>query len=125
MLGNAPMKLQPSIIDAAIASGVTEFYPSEFGGDIEQGTLLTSRYMRDKHITRAHLRASAKKHPGFNYTFIMCGGFSEFGLHPWFGTDIEKRTFTFYGDPGARPQQMTGVREYVLPLQTVEENVRY
>lgn len=107
------MKLQPDIIDAAIKGGVTEFYPSEFGSDIAQGIYLTSRYMRDKHLTRDHCRAAAKKHPGFNYTFIMCGGFSEFALHPWFGTDIEKHTFTLYGDPSAQDQQMTAVREYV------------
>lgn len=108
------MKLQPDIIDAAIKGGVTEFYPSEFGSDIAQGIYLTSRYMRDKHLTRSHCREAAKKHPGFNYTFIMCGGFSEFALHPWFGTDIEKHTFTLYGDPSAQEQQMTAVREYVF-----------
>ena len=89
--------------------------------DIAQGTLLTSRYMRDKHITRDHLRAVAKTHPGFSYTFIMCGGFSEFALHPWFGTDIGKHSFTLYGDPGAREQQMTAVREYVCS-KTIQEN---
>lgn len=93
------MKYQPAIIDAAVAAGVTEFYPSEFGNDIEQGEYLTNRYFRDKHITRQHLRNVAKKNPGFNYTFLITGGFIEFALHPLFGMDIDKHTFTFYGPP--------------------------
>jgi hypothetical protein len=93
------MKLQPAIIDAAIEGGVTEFYPSEFGSDISQGKYLTNRYFRDKRLTRNHLREVVKKHPGFNYTFMITGGFSEFVCHPIFGVDIQKHTFTFYGTP--------------------------
>ena len=84
MLGNHAMKYQPAIIDAAMAAGVTEFYPSEFGSDIGQGKYTTSRYWQDKRKTREYLRNVAKNNPGFNYTFLITGGFIEFALHPLF-----------------------------------------
>lgn len=107
------MKYQPAIIDAAIAAGVTEFYPSEFGSDIGQGEYMTHRYWRDKVMTREYLRAVAKTNPGFNYTFVVTGGFIEFALHPLFGMDIEKHTFTFYGQP-EKQEALTAVNEYAF-----------
>lgn len=104
------MKCQPAIIDAAMAAGVTEFYPSEFGSDIGQVDYLTNRYFRDKHITRQHLRNVAKKNPGFNYTFLITGGFIEFALDPLFGMDIDKHTFAFYGPP-EKQESLTAVYE--------------
>ncbi|KAH7385212.1 hypothetical protein DE146DRAFT_759474 [Phaeosphaeria sp. MPI-PUGE-AT-0046c] len=109
-LGNHAMKYQPAIIDAAITAGVTEFYPSEFGSDIGQGDYLTHRYWRDKRITRQHLYKVAKENVGFNYTFIITGGFIEFALHPLFGMDIDKHTFTFYGPP-EKQEALTAVRD--------------
>jgi hypothetical protein len=110
MLGNHAMKHQPAIIDAAIAAGVTEFYPSEFGSDIGQGQYLTHRYWRDKQITRQHLRDVSKNNPEFSYTFLVTGGFVEFALHPLFGMDIDKHTFTFYGS-SEREEALPAVHE--------------
>ncbi|KAI9149946.1 NAD(P)-binding protein [Paramyrothecium foliicola] len=99
LLGNHAMKDQPSIIDAAVKGGVTEFYPSEYGSDIAQDDFRTNRYFRDKLLTRAHLEKVAKLNPNFNYTYIMVGGFVEFAVKPYFGVDTEEHTFTFYGTP--------------------------
>jgi hypothetical protein len=110
MLENHAMKFQAAIINAAMAAGVTEFYPSEFGSDLGQGDYLTNRYWRDKHITRQYLRNVAKKNPGFNYTFLITGGFIEFALHPLFGMDIDKSTFTFCGPP-EKQEALTAVHE--------------
>ena len=104
------MKCQPAIADAAIAAGVTEFYPSEYGSDIGQGEYLTNRYWRDKQITRQHLRNVAKDHPQFNYTFLITGGFMDYALHPLFGMDVDKHTFTFYGPP-EKQEALTAVDE--------------
>lgn len=114
MLGNHAMKHQPAIVDAAITAGVTELYPSEFGSDIGQGDYLTHRYWRDKQLVRQHLRHVAKENPDFNYTFMVTGGFMEFALHPLFGMDIDKHTFTFYGPP-EKQEALTAVHEQVLP----------
>ncbi|KAK9366243.1 hypothetical protein V1509DRAFT_299084 [Lipomyces kononenkoae] len=99
LAGNDIMKFQPQMIDAAIAAGVTHYYSSEFGVDINLKPFLSERYFRDKHVTREHLRSKAKELPGFHFTFIIIGVFAEtFALTPVFGVDQEKKEFTFYGD---------------------------
>ncbi|KAF1996682.1 NAD(P)-binding protein [Amniculicola lignicola CBS 123094] len=110
LLGNHAMKYQPAIIDACIKAGVTDFYPSEYGSDISQGDYLTNRYFRDKHVTRQHLRSTVTLIPSFNYTLIMVGGFVEFALMPFFGTDTENKTFTFYG-PSEKAEPLTAVAD--------------
>ncbi|KAF2494836.1 NAD(P)-binding protein [Lophium mytilinum] len=104
LLGNHVMAAQPAIIDAAIAAGVTEFYPSEYGGDCHQGAYLTNPYFREKQRTVAHLRAAVQKTPGFNYTLVITGAFVEFALMPLFGVDTEKHTFVLYGSSEKRAE---------------------
>ncbi|KAH7305652.1 hypothetical protein BKA65DRAFT_578543 [Rhexocercosporidium sp. MPI-PUGE-AT-0058] len=110
ILGNEPMKLQPQIIDAAIAGGVTHFYPSEFGSDLSHPAAVTQRYFRDKQVTRRHLEHVAKKHDTFGYTYIMNGGFAEFAAHPAFGFNQAERKFEFWGDT-KRVQPFAGVKD--------------
>ncbi|KAF7369782.1 NAD(P)-binding protein [Mycena venus] len=43
LAGNAAMKLQPAMIDAAIAGGARHFIPSEFGADIAQNGIWKNR----------------------------------------------------------------------------------
>ena len=93
------MKLQPAIIDAALSSGIREFFPSEYGSDMSQGAYLTNRYFRDKHLTRSHLEKAIKSNRDFNYTLVMVGGFMEFAAGELFGIDSKKHPFTFYGNP--------------------------
>lgn len=112
MLGNHAMQYQPAIIDAALSSGVTNFYPSEFGSDISQGAYRTNRYFREKHNTRAHLAKVAEVHKGFGYTLIINAGFAEYAAHPAFGFDPENFTFEFFG-PKEKREPLTGVRESV------------
>lgn len=112
LLGDHAMKHQPAIIDACLAAGVTEFYPSEYGSDIEQGDYPNNRYFRDKILTREALRKTVAENPnsGFNYTLMMVGGFIEFVTKPLFGGDLEKKTFTFYGAP-EKTEALTAVAE--------------
>lgn len=99
LAGNSIMVDQPQMIDAAIEAGVTHFYPSEFGVDIDQPFFLQERYFRDKHSTREHLRKRAREVPGFVFTEIIIGAFAEtFVLSSVFGLDRQGRTFTYYGE---------------------------
>ncbi|GKZ34365.1 hypothetical protein AbraIFM66950_004596 [Aspergillus brasiliensis] len=99
LAGNSIMVDQPQMIDAAIEAGVTHFYPSEFGVDISQPAFLQERYFRDKHLTREHLRKTARELPGFVFTEMIIGAFAEtFILSDVFGLDRQARTFTYYGD---------------------------
>ncbi|KAM0249164.1 hypothetical protein ACHAQJ_009171 [Trichoderma viride] len=99
VVGNSIMRLQPAMIESAIAGGVRHFYPSEFGTDISQDGLRTLRYFRDKHVTRDHLAAKAKEHPDFYYTLVLIGIFTEWAADPFYGVDVEAHTAITYGRP--------------------------
>ncbi|KAJ7153815.1 hypothetical protein C8R46DRAFT_912434 [Mycena filopes] len=101
LAGNAVIRLQPAMIDAALAGGVRHFYPSEFGTDIAQDGIWDFRYFRDKVVTRDHLRATAKAHPDFRYTLMLVGAFSEWCCSEFSGVDVEKHTVRSYGYPEA------------------------
>jgi len=102
LAGNAVMRLQPAMIEAAIAGGVRHFYPSEFGTDINLDGVWNFRYFRDKVVTRDHLVAAAKAHPGFRYTLLLVGAFSEWVCGEFSGVDVEKHTVRSYGYPNAQ-----------------------
>jgi len=111
------MKYQPDIIKSCLSAGVTEFYPSEYGSDIEQGDYPANRYFRDKIITREAARKavvdSAVSGQEFNYTLVMVGGFMEFLMKPLFGADLAEKTFTFYGKK-EKTEAVTAVKELVF-----------
>ncbi|KAJ7899253.1 hypothetical protein B0H14DRAFT_3543635 [Mycena olivaceomarginata] len=100
LTGNTAMKLQPGMIDAAIAGGVRHFYPSELGTD-SYVAIGKRRYFRDKIATREHLRDRAREVPGFSYTLLMTGAFTEFAPSPFNNVDIENHTAVSYGVPDA------------------------
>ncbi|KAJ7160643.1 hypothetical protein C8R43DRAFT_1086806 [Mycena crocata] len=102
LVGNLAMKLQPAMIDAAIAAGVRHFYPSELGADIGRGAHGKIRYFRDKVVTREHLRQRVREVPGFAYTLLMTGAFTEFTASAFNRIDVEKHTAEPYGTANAR-----------------------
>jgi hypothetical protein len=95
------MKLQPGMIDAAIAGGARHFYPSELGTDISYGDIGKKRFFRDKVATREHLHDRAREVPGFAYTLLMTGGFTELAPSSFNNVDVEKHTASPYGSPDA------------------------
>ena len=100
LVGNALLRLQPAMIEAAVSGGVTHFYPSEWNSDIDQPEIANMRYFRDKMATRAHAHAVAQANPNFKYTIFITGIFTEWV--PMFGWDHEKKTAVVYGDPAKR-----------------------
>ncbi|KAJ7760247.1 hypothetical protein DFH07DRAFT_884056, partial [Mycena maculata] len=100
LTGNTAMKLQPGIINAAIDGGVRHFYPSELGTD-SYLAIGKRRYFRDKIATREHLRDRAHEVPGFAYTILMTGAFTEYVPSPFNNVDIENYTADSYGAPNA------------------------
>ncbi|KAJ6560953.1 hypothetical protein B0H10DRAFT_1966757 [Mycena sp. CBHHK59/15] len=91
LAGNSVMRLQPAMIEAAIAGGVRHFYPSEFGTDISQDGVWQFHYFRDK----------AKEHPDFRYTLMLVGSFSEWAYSSFNGVDLQNHTIEAYGHPDA------------------------
>ncbi|KAG0650032.1 hypothetical protein D0Z07_3871 [Hyphodiscus hymeniophilus] len=100
-VGNALMGQQSKMIDAAIAGGVTHFYPSEWNSDISQKEISGMRYFQDKQLTRSHLAAKAKDHPNFTYTLFITGIFTEWTFLEFYGFDHEKLEVYAYGTPDA------------------------
>ncbi|KAJ6466127.1 hypothetical protein C8R47DRAFT_1235034 [Mycena vitilis] len=101
LAGNGAMKLQPGMIDAAIAGGARHFYPSEYGTDLSRGAVGKKRYFRDKIATREHLRLRAREVPGFAYTLLLTGAFTEAMPSVYSGIDLETHTARPYGTPDA------------------------
>ncbi|KAJ6528933.1 hypothetical protein B0H19DRAFT_968764 [Mycena capillaripes] len=101
LVGNGAMRLQPGMIEAAVAGGVRHFYPSEFGTDFSQAGLWQFRYFRDKVATRDHLAAKAKEVPDFRYTLMLTGAFTDWAAGEFSGVDVENHTVEAYGYPDA------------------------
>lgn len=101
VVGNALLRLQPAMIEAAVSAGVTHFYPSEWNSDISQREIYAMRYFRDKQVTRSHLAATAKLHPEFKYTIFVTGIFTEWAVGEFYGFDHEKYRVVVYGRPDA------------------------
>lgn len=110
LAGNAIMRLQPAMIEAAIAGGVTHFYPSEYGADLAQEALKAVRYFRDKLVVRSHLVAAARAHPDFRYTLMLTGPFTEWTVDKFYGVDREEKKVVTYGRPDA-PIDVTSIPE--------------
>jgi len=102
LTGNAVMKLQPGMIEAAIAGGARHFIPSEFGADIAHNDNWKNRYFRDKVVTRDHLHARAQDTPGFRYTLVLSSAVTEYTVSNFNGVDVEKHVARTYGYPEAR-----------------------
>ncbi|KAJ6490746.1 hypothetical protein C8R47DRAFT_976968 [Mycena vitilis] len=113
LAGNAIMKLQPGMVDAAIAGGARHFYPSELGADLSRLIVAKHRYFRDKAATREHLRQRAREVPGFAYTVLMTCAFTEVIISPMLShVDVVKHTAAPYGTPDA-PLAVTSIPDIV------------
>ncbi|OAL24910.1 hypothetical protein AYO20_10615 [Fonsecaea nubica] len=101
-IGNALMILQPAMVDAAVSAGVKHWYASEWNSDIAQRQIQALRYFRDKQAVRAYLRGKAAQAPGFQYTLMVTGIFTEWALDEFYGFDHQKLTAQVYGQLGNR-----------------------
>ena len=96
------MVLQPAMVEAAVAAGVKHWYASEWNSDIAQREIQNMRYFRDKQAVRAYLRAKAAQTPGFQYTLMITGIFTEWAVDAFYGFDHEQMTARLYGQPANR-----------------------
>jgi uncharacterized protein YbjT (DUF2867 family) len=111
LAGNAIMKLQPGMIEAAIAANpAMHFYASEYGSDVSQEELKYLRYFRDKRVTQDHLVAAAKAHSQFRYTLLLTGPFMEWTIDEYYGVFHERKEVITYGRPDA-PIDVTSIPE--------------
>jgi hypothetical protein len=96
------MILQPAIVEAAVAAGVRHFYASEWNSDIAQREIHSMRYFREKQAVRSYLRQKAATTPGFQYTLMVTGIFTEWAVDAFYGFDHENCSVELFGQPGGR-----------------------
>ncbi|KIW91421.1 uncharacterized protein Z519_08317 [Cladophialophora bantiana CBS 173.52] len=101
-VGNPLMVLQPAMVEVAVSAGVKHWYASEWNSDISQRQIQDLRYFRDKQAVRAYLRGKAAHAPGFQYTLMVTGIFTEWALDEFYGFDHQKLTARLHGQPGKR-----------------------
>ncbi|KAF2121038.1 hypothetical protein BDV96DRAFT_641674 [Lophiotrema nucula] len=101
-VGNDSMILQPVMVEAAVAGGVRHYYASEWNSDIAQREIHNMRYFRDKQAVRAYLRGKASRTPGFQFTLMVTGIFSEWAVDGFYGFDHDQNTARLYGSPDKR-----------------------
>ncbi|KAJ7735988.1 hypothetical protein B0H16DRAFT_1380270 [Mycena metata] len=114
LAGSTLQRMQPAMIEAAVAGGVRHFYPSEFGIDFDRADVQQLRFFRDRIVTRDHLAATAKAHPDFRYTLMVVGQFSQWAYSKVCGVDVENHVVQAYGYPDAE-----------ISVTALEDIVRY
>ncbi|KAJ6470236.1 hypothetical protein C8R47DRAFT_1298755 [Mycena vitilis] len=112
LAGNTFQRLQPAMIEAAVAGGVRHFYPSEFGIDFDRDDVQNLRFFRYRIVTRDHLVATAKAHPDFRYTLMVVGQFSQWAYSKVCGIDVDNHVVEAYGPPDASVTALEDIVRY-------------
>lgn len=66
---------QKTVIDAAVAAGISRFVPSEFGFDLSTPFNSVQPSYKGKVAIETYLKEKAAENPKFSYTFISNGVF--------------------------------------------------
>ncbi|KAM0249163.1 hypothetical protein ACHAQJ_009170 [Trichoderma viride] len=101
-----PVGSQDKLIDAAIAAGVTRFFPAEFGTDTDNANSMKLPVFANKMQALEYLRAKVAKHPSFSYTALCTGSFLDWGLESSFLVNLKTHSATIY-DSGDLPFSTT------------------
>jgi len=75
---------QSVLIDAAIAAGVKRFLPSEFGSDLSNPNVAKLPVFGYKIATRNHIEEKIRAGADISYTYVINGGFLDWGLEVGF-----------------------------------------
>lgn len=130
-LGNHGLRLQPQLINTAIAAGVRHIYPSEYGADIDVGDNRSQRYYVEKVRTRDHLEQRGRELPDLGWSYVLFGRLTEWSVTPHFGFDNQAAHARIYGSPNGRQSLISAadaaaylVMTLVTPHDPVEEGRR-
>ncbi|PVH79992.1 NAD(P)-binding protein [Cadophora sp. DSE1049] len=88
---------QTRMIDAAIATGVQRFLPSEFGSDLENPKARALPVYAGKVEIQNYLVEKAKSNPQFSYTIVRNGFLLDWGLQVGFIINTKDFKPTIYG----------------------------
>ncbi|KAL6851822.1 hypothetical protein J3F83DRAFT_757529 [Trichoderma novae-zelandiae] len=93
-----PIGSQDTLIDAAVAAGVTRFFPAEFGTDTNNDNCMKLPVFANKVHALTYLKDKVAKHPSFSYTALCTGSFLDWGLEAGFLVHPKTHTATIYDD---------------------------
>lgn len=77
------------LIDAAIAAGVKRFLPGEFGSDLSNPKGSQLPVFAHKIATRKHIEEKVRAGADITYTYVINGGFLDWGLDVGFLLDTK------------------------------------
>lgn len=118
-LGNHGLRLQPLLIDSAIAAGVRHIYPSEFGADILVGQNWTQRYYVEKVRTRLHLEERGKDLPELGWTYVLFGRLTEWAVLSHFGFNNRAASAQIYGTPDGQQSLINATDAAAYTVKTL------
>jgi len=104
-LATASIGGQKTLIDAALAAGVTRFIPSEFGSDTTHPKSAQLPVYKYKVETQDYLKEVATKQPAggrFSYTLVINGAFLDWGVRVGFLVNPANHTATLYNGGDVR-----------------------
>lgn len=114
------MGSQNTLIDAAVAAGVTRFIPAEFGMDSANPITQKLPVCAMKVSTQLHLLQHSVAHPGFTYTCIANGLFLDWGIQEGFIINPHQHKATLYngGDVLFSATTLADIAQAVLGVIT-------
>jgi hypothetical protein len=83
-IGNEAQLGQTALFDAAIAAGVKRFLPSEFGSDLINPKSASLPVFGGKVAFRKHIEEKVKAGADITYTYVVTGGFLDWGIEVGF-----------------------------------------
>ncbi|CAI9627905.1 unnamed protein product [Alternaria burnsii] len=91
---------QQILVDAALATGVRRFFPTEYGTDTRDlKTNEINPYGTQYKLALVRYLQSKENEGSLTWTALITGGFAEWGLkHGFFGFNFETRTVTLIDD---------------------------
>jgi uncharacterized protein YbjT (DUF2867 family) len=92
VLSKEGLALQPKLIDAAAATGVKRFIPSEFGSGETLAPRGLSPFIDVKYAARDQIEKL-----GLSHTYIATNVFLEYTFSPFLGVDLKEHKISTYG----------------------------
>ncbi|KUJ17542.1 isoflavone reductase family protein-like protein CipA [Mollisia scopiformis] len=117
---------QSVLIDAAIAAGVKRFLPSEFGSDLSNPNVAKLPVFGYKLATRKHLEEKIQAGADITYTYVINGGFLDWGLEVGFLLNTKEGKPTLYngGDRQFSTTTLASVGQAVVGVLTHYEETK-
>ncbi|KAJ5856456.1 uncharacterized protein N7529_010400 [Penicillium soppii] len=116
-VGAVPLAIHSRIIDAAAATGVKRFIPSEYGCDTTNAQAAKLPVFGDKVKVQEHLKNTSQT-SGLSYSLLITGPFLDWGIEKGFILDTSGPVVTLYdgGEQRFSTTTLNGVGKGVVGI---------